>query len=302
MKRCLLITLSNIGDLVMTTPVFEAINQYFPDMRIHALGDKRSSSLLEPFPYIDKIYNKNKKANTREQFGLLKLLRSVNYDLIVDLRTPFMPFLLKGKKRLIKWKKAKSDQHAVYQHFSILKKIIPDLKEPPPCKLYLLEPFGPVLKIIKQTNPPSDFFVIAPGANWSKKMWPGLNYGHLISSILKQKLVSYIFILGNDIDAEIELGIEIADPRIFDLRGKTKLSEAAYLMSKAKLFIGNDSGLGHMAAGVGCKTLTLFGPGNHSRYKPWHLDGTILLSPESNLENLEVVRVIDKLKGICGCE
>ena len=83
----------------MTTPIFEAINKNFPGIKIDAVGDKRSSILLKPFPYVDKIFNKNKKANFKEKFGFINLLRQTEYDLILDLRTPFSAILTKRKQK-----------------------------------------------------------------------------------------------------------------------------------------------------------------------------------------------------------
>ena len=301
MKRCLLITLSNIGDLVMTTPVLEAINKSFPTLVVDVVGDKRSSSLLEPFPYIRHIFNKNKKADVKEQFNFLRDLRRVKYDLILDLRTAFLPFLLKGRKKFINQSNSRFNEHSVYQHFRILNKLLPKLDKPPPCKLYLPTNIRKRMATIYNLKSSNDFFVIAPGANWSKKMWPGSKYGCLIDSILKNNIVSQVILLGNTDDKKIDLGLRRINDKIIDLRGKTKLLEAACIMRQAKLFIGNDSGLGHMAAGVACKTLTLFGPGDYRRYRPWHSGGSVLIAPESNLEKLVLDKVIKEIKEVSAC-
>ena len=302
MKNCLIITLSNVGDLIMTTPIFEALNKSFPKIKIDVVGDKRSSSLLEPFPYVNKIFNKNKKANFGEKVSFLNSLRQVKYDLILDLRTPFLPYLLRGKKKIMNYSGQYKNEHSVYQHFSIVKKILPDWKNPPPCKLYLSNMIERELDINHGSNLDDEFIVVAPGANWSEKIWPGVRYGKFIQGILEQKLTTRVVLLGSDFDAKIKLELGVSFSKVLDLRGKTKLLEAASIMKRAKLFIGNDSGLGHMAASVDCKTLTLFGPGNYQRYRPWHSEGTVLLSPNSRLENLAVYEVLEKVKGIMACE
>ena len=301
LKNCLIITLSNIGDLIMTTPIFEALNKSFPGIKINAVGDKRSSILLEFFPYVDQIFNKNKKANLREMVSFINLLRQIKYDLILDLRTPFLPFLLRGRKRLMKFSTLNKNEHSVYQHFSILQGILPDWKNPPPCRLYLPKTVEIALDLDYGLNSDSKLFVVAPGANWSEKIWPGVKFGKLIRAILDKKIATRVILLGSDFDAKIKLDLEMMVGNVLDLRGKTKLLEAASIMNRAKLFIGNDSGLGHMAASVGCKTLTLFGPGNYQRYRPWHSEGSVLLSPNSKLENLAVDDVLKKVEGIVSC-
>ena len=285
----------------MTTPIFEALNKSFPGIKIDAVGDKRSSILLKPFPYVDKIFNKNKKANFKEKFGFINLLRQTEYDLILDLRTPFLPFLLRGNKKITNCTKKDKNQHSVYHHFSIINKIVPDWKTPPPCKLYLSKAAEKALELNQGLSLDEEFYVVAPGANWSEKIWPGVKYGLLIRTCLKQKLTNQVVLLGSNTDAEIDLDLGTSASNILDMRGKTKLLEAVSIMNRAKLFIGNDSGLGHMAASVGCKTLTLFGPGNSQRYRPWHSEGTVLLAPNSKLKHLSVYDVLEKVKGIAAC-
>ena len=285
----------------MTTPVFEALNKSFPDIQIDAVGDKRSSLLLEPFPYVKNIFNKNKRAGLKEKFDFIKLLREIKYDLILDLRTPVLPLFLRGNRKITNYPKQSKKQHSVHQHFSVVNKILTDWKNPPSCKLYLSKKAEKAVELNQVLGSDEEFYVVAPGANWSEKIWPGVKYGELIRTFLEQKLTNRVVLLGSDSDAEIDLDLGMSVSNVLDMRGKTKLLEAASIMNRAKLFIGNDSGLGHMAASVGCKTLTLFGPGNPQRYRPWHPGGTVLLAPNSKLKNLPVYDVIKKVKGIMSC-
>ena len=47
------------------------------------------------------------------------------------------------------------------------------------------------------------------------------------------------------------------------------------LLSHANVFIGNDSGITHIAAGLGVRTFTMFGPTNPTVYKPIGPDVTV---------------------------
>lgn len=61
---------------------------------------------------------------------------------------------------------------------------------------------------------------------------------------------------------------------IRSLRDATKTIESpalellAGLIAEAGLFVGNDSGVSHLAAAVGAKTLALFGPTNPALWRP----------------------------------
>ena len=57
--------------------------------------------------------------------------------------------------------------------------------------------------------------------------------------------------------------------RLLNLVGRTGLPVAAAVLRRCAFFVGNDSGLMHMAAAVGTPTLGLFGPSHTTHYAPW---------------------------------
>ena len=81
-----------------------------------------------------------------------------------------------------------------------------------------------------------------------------------------------------------------------DVSGRTTLNTAAALLARASVFVGNDSGLGHMAAALSIPTLTLFGPGEPQRYRPWGPHARIMLAPNRNLNELSVAAVATELE------
>ncbi|MGB5439175.1 MAG: glycosyltransferase family 9 protein, partial [Gammaproteobacteria bacterium] len=97
-RSILLITLSNIGDAVMTTPVLEALHHRYPKARIDIVTDARAGSLFEHCPYRGEIILKHK--GWRGTLALLKRLRTTRHDLVVDLRTDGLALLLHARRRL----------------------------------------------------------------------------------------------------------------------------------------------------------------------------------------------------------
>ena len=61
----------------------------------------------------------------------------------------------------------------------------------------------------------------------------------------------------------------IAPDRRIDLVGHTDLLTAAAVLKRSALFVGNDTGLMHMAAATGVPTVGLFGPSPPAHYAPW---------------------------------
>ena len=64
----------------------------------------------------------------------------------------------------------------------------------------------------------------------------------------------------------------------------------------ARAFVGNDSGLGHMAAALGLPALTIFGPGRPLRYRPWGPRSDWLRAPDRRLESVSAAQAAERLR------
>ena len=73
----------------------------------------------------------------------------------------------------------------------------------------------------------------------------------------------------------------LPDARLIDRVGARDLLDLYALLGRCALFIGNDSGLMHMAAASGAPTLGLFGPSPHWRYGPWGSRAAFVRTAES---------------------
>ena len=132
---------------------------------------------------------------------------------------------------------------------------------------------------------------IGPGANWPGKIWPQRNYLRLIGCL--QQEFEAVVLLGDDKDRE--LSQVIAEKSVLpciNLCGGTTLLQAAAVLHEMSVFIGNDSGLGHMASGVNIPTLTFFGVGQPERYHPWGNKARWLVGAGQKIENISVDDVV----------
>ncbi|MBD23286.1 MAG: hypothetical protein CL572_06480 [Alphaproteobacteria bacterium] len=75
--------------------------------------------------------------------------------------------------------------------------------------------------------------------------------------------------------------IENKSINLLDLVGKIDLIEMYFLMQKSNLFIGNDSGLMHLAALAKVPTIGLFGPSDIKKYSPFGSKTLAIKSPKS---------------------
>jgi ADP-heptose:LPS heptosyltransferase len=90
-------------------------------------------------------------------------------------------------------------------------------------------------------------------------------------------------IVGGPDDRQAALALRTAVPRerLIDLAGRESLLVSYAALQRARLFIGNDSGLMHLAAAAGAPTLGLFGPSDERLYAPWGPKARTLRGPRS---------------------
>lgn len=101
--------------------------------------------------------------------------------------------------------------------------------------------------------------VLAPSASFYYKRWPVDNFVALARELLVCT-TDNIMILAGPGDDFCQAFDEIKSDRLINLQGKTSLKESMSLLSQAKLCIGNDSGMNHIAEAYGIPCLTIFGP------------------------------------------
>ena len=77
-------------------------------------------------------------------------------------------------------------------------------------------------------------------------------------------------------------------PSAIDLVGRLTLPEVAACLGRCALFVGNDSGLMHLAAAAGAPTLGLFGPTSAAEYAPAGPRAAVALSNSERMEDLSV--------------
>jgi ADP-heptose:LPS heptosyltransferase len=109
--------------------------------------------------------------------------------------------------------------------------------------------------------------VIQPGSGKLNKCWHLDNF-LTVAKELGSKGIEVIFLLG---PAELDRLSDATIKEINSVAGCLKdlsLTQVLRLLSCADGFVGNDSGITHLAAGLGVRTLALFGPTNPAVYKP----------------------------------
>lgn len=103
-----------------------------------------------------------------------------------------------------------------------------------------------------------NYVVISPSASFIPKRWPVERFFELAQRLVLKG--EKVVILGGPDDDFCDVFNTLASESLINLQGKTTLAESMSIISGAKLSIGNDSGMNHIAEAYGVKCLTIFGP------------------------------------------
>lgn len=132
-------------------------------------------------------------------------------------------------------------------------------------------------------------WLIHPGSGSPKKNWPLGHFIELARRIERADRYATVFMVG-EADAEAREGLA-RNAREIPLLDGLSVREAAQVLAAADGYIGNDSGISHLAAAVGIRTVALFGPSNPELWAPRGPRVTVLQAPEGILDRLPVESV-----------
>jgi ADP-heptose:LPS heptosyltransferase len=111
---------------------------------------------------------------------------------------------------------------------------------------------------------------LGPTANWEGKIWPAERFVALFHALAGSLPGARAAVFGGPGAAERQAAQTVLDalPEAIDLVGRLELPGVAACLQRCALFVGNDSGLMHLAAAAGAPTLGLFGPTPATEYAP----------------------------------
>jgi ADP-heptose:LPS heptosyltransferase len=138
---------------------------------------------------------------------------------------------------------------------------------------------------------PAPVIALGPTANWAPKTWPAERFAALFEQLRTGPLPGAVpAVLAGPGGAERAMAAPLlaALPGAIDLGGRLTLPEAAACLARAALYVGNDSGLMHLAAASGVPTLGLFGPTPVAEYAPVGRRTATVCAPGSAMQNLSV--------------
>lgn len=271
----LFVTATRIGDVVLTTGVLDWLARRHPTARFTIACGRPAAPLLESFPQLERLIVIDKKPLSGHWLGLWARCVTRPWSLVVDLRSSGLSWFLLAGRRIVR-RRRDNARHGVVELAELFG------AEPPPSPTLWTKPEherraeallagGPVLGV-------------GPTANWRGKEWPAERFAALIARLtgpggaLPGARVA-VFGAASERKAAEPVLASIPEGRRIDLVGTVDLPTGAACLRRCVLYVGNDSGLMHMAAAVGTPTLGLFGPGNETRYGPWGERSAVVRTP-----------------------
>lgn len=265
--RILFITANRLGDAILSTGLLDTLHAQFPKARFTVACGPAAVGVFEGLPNLDRVIVMKKKPWAGHWWDLWKQLAFTRFWLIIDLRgSAIGQFLLARRRRTFTGSGSK--QHKVFVLSNFLK-----LKHTAAPRLWLTDA---ARKNAAGLWPDDGRPVLAlgPTANWGGKIWPGERFAELAKRLTAADGIlpnARIVVFGGP--GEEALAAPALDglppDRTIDLVGKIDLPTIGAAMQRCSFYIGNDSGLMHLAAAAGTVTLGLFGPSNENVYGPW---------------------------------
>lgn len=264
-KKILFISLSNIGDAILTTPSLDLTRRFFPKAQIIGMVGPRAREIFENHPHLARLIIYDKHSRLRDKLVLMMKLKEERFDLVIDLRNTAMALFIQPRYATPLFRK-KKEGHAIFRHLACLKTL--GIEGPCTFALPRLEAsLVEVKKILSEKGVSIDtpYIVLGPGAANRLKRWELSRFSELAERLIK-KYSFPVLVMGSGEDAH-EFSQNFHEG-VIHLSGQLSLMQAAALLKKAKLFVTNDSGPMHLAAAVDTRVLAIFGPTDPKIYGP----------------------------------
>ena len=280
--KILIICSNLIGDTILSTGVIKHFVDQYKEAKISLVIGPTAAPLFSNYQNIDKVIIFKKRKFNLHWIDIFKNTYKTKWDIVIDFRSSVLSYFLKNKIRYI-FKKQKGLHHIEQLNssfgFSCSKLFVPtSLDEENKADQTLDHTFKHI--------------VVFPGGNWQPKLWPLENYNTVMKILLKKNDNIKFILVGssNEKDKFYEKLVTGIDKNfIIDLFG-CNLTLTSAFMKKSDLFIGNDSGLMHLAVSNQLKVIALFGPTDNRVYGPYG-DKNIVIRTKEPLDYFKSINI-----------
>lgn len=267
MERVLYITSTRIGDAVLASGVLGHLVETRPHARFTVAAGPLAAPLFRAAPRLEDLIVMDKKTGGGHWLDLWRRTVLRPWSLVVDQRGSRTSwFLLAGQRAIAP--APRDDRHKVVEAAELLR-----LAPPPTPTIWLDAAANDAARAALPAGGPP-ILAISPAASTPFKTWPAEHFASFLRHFAGPRgpmAGARVAVFGGPGDEAVAAaavkGFDRA--RLINLTGKLDILATAGCLARARLFVGNDSGLMHLAAAAGAPTLGLFGPTDERVYGPW---------------------------------
>ena len=284
--RILFVTANRLGDAVLSTGLLDYLNRTYPAARITVACGPVAEGVFQRMPNLERIVVIAKQPYGRHWLPLWGMTVTRCWDLVVDIRGSVLSWLIPVRRRAVM---RPSNGHKTLQLARVLR-LDP---APLPVVWFSAEDAARAATLFPVSRP---VIVLAPTANWAPKIWPAERFASLFQRLAANNLPGAVpAVVAGPGTAEAATARPVLDalPGAIDLVGRLTLPEIAAFVARSSLFVGNDSGLMHLAAAAGTPTLGLFGPTDASEYSPAGRRASALIGTDADMASISLDAAVD---------
>ncbi|MCK8824296.1 lipopolysaccharide heptosyltransferase II [Fuchsiella alkaliacetigena] len=284
--KILVIDLLYLGDLIFATPFFRNLRKNHPQARIDLVANANFVGIIEDNPHLDNIYAYDKEWSIRQSWDFAKEVGKNNYDLGFNIHGNWRTALLLrvinptysvgygGKGRgifLFKELPRREDGHMVENYLAFLEDLDLEIKDQAGVEIHWdSEAEANMEAWLKEKGLTVQKLVaLNTGGSWATKRWTKQKFAELGDRLAEEYSCQVLFLGGPGDVERVEEIVEMMETKPVIAVGETTIKELAALTSKCELVISGDTGPVHVAAGVGTPVVTLFGPSDEQKYRPY---------------------------------
>ncbi|WP_333591692.1 glycosyltransferase family 9 protein [Brevundimonas sp.] len=299
--QVLFVTSNRIGDCVISSGVIREIGRQIPGAEITVACGRPPAPFFRAAPGVTRTIILDKKKLAGHWFDLWRQVRGTRWDLVIDIRGSALAWLIPARRRVVynrRWETGLRKVEMVSRLMGADHALDPELFIDAQARADAAAVIDPQLAA---GSGPGPILALAPIAHQPGKSWPADRWGELVRRLKAEPRFDgwrFMLVGGPGDHPPAAPALAEAGERGVDFVGKGDILASAAAIDRADLFVGNDSGLMHVAAAARRPTLGLFGPTEWWLYGPWGPKTRIAASNETRgefapIEALTVDRVFD---------
>ena len=266
-KRILFVTATRVGDAILSTGLLDHLIGIHAGARVTVACGPAAADLFAAVPGLERVIVLDKMVFSLHWLGLWAASVGRRWDVLVDLRNAPITYLL-ASRRCYRAGRDRRPVHRVRQ----LAGVLGLADDPPAPRLWSTARHEELAAALIGDGPA--VLAIGPTANWRAKSWRSERFAELIERLTGPGGIlagGRVAVFGRDDERPQALRLleTIPAARRIDLVGHIDLLTAFTCLRRCAFYVGNDSGLMHLAAASGIPTLGLFGPSPKELYAPW---------------------------------